>query len=61
MTIIHKQTNSVAFSPQANYADWATATGRRILVPAFMHRGMSRDQRGGTLTAVNLGFLDLSR
>jgi hypothetical protein len=24
---------SVAFSPQANYTNWATAAGRRILMP----------------------------
>jgi hypothetical protein len=49
---------SVTFSPQANYTDWATATGSRILVPTFVDRGMSRGQRGGTSTAVNLTFLD---
>jgi hypothetical protein len=26
----------MAFSPQANYTDWATATGRRILVPTLV-------------------------
>jgi hypothetical protein len=51
----------VAFSPQANYADWATATGRRILVPTFADRGVSCCQRGGTPTALNLSFLDRSR
>jgi hypothetical protein len=50
--------NSVAFSSQANYTDWATATGRRILMPTFMDRGVSRGQRSGTPTAVNLSFLD---
>jgi hypothetical protein len=29
-------TNSVAFSPRANYTDWATATCRRNLVPTFV-------------------------
>jgi hypothetical protein len=29
------QKNSVTLSPQANYTDWATATGRRNLVPTF--------------------------
>jgi hypothetical protein len=28
-----KQTNSVALSPRTNYADWATATCRRVLIP----------------------------
>jgi hypothetical protein len=41
--------------------DWASATGRRILVPTSADRGVSRDQRGGTPTAVNLIFLDRSR
>jgi hypothetical protein len=50
----------MAFSPQANSADWATATGRRILVSTFVDRGVSRGQRGGTPTAVNLSFLDRS-
>jgi hypothetical protein len=56
-----QKTNSVAFSPQANYTDWATATCRRNLVLTFMDRGVSRGQRGGAPTAVNLGFLDRSR
>jgi hypothetical protein len=50
----------VAFSPQANCADWATATDRRILVATFVDRGVSRGQRGRTSTAVNLSFLDRS-
>jgi hypothetical protein len=54
------KTNSVAFSPQANYTDWTTATGRRNLVPTFVDRGVSRCQRGGTRTVVNLSFLDRS-
>jgi hypothetical protein len=33
MDSIHNYDNSVEFSPQANCTDWATATGRRILVP----------------------------
>jgi hypothetical protein len=53
--------NSVAFSPRANYTDWATATCRRNLVPTFMDRGVSRSQRGASLTVVNLSFLDRSR
>jgi hypothetical protein len=55
------KTNSVAFSPQANYIDWATATCRRNLMPTFVDRGMSLGQRGGSLTVVNLSFLDRSR
>jgi hypothetical protein len=54
-------TNSVAFSPQANYTDWATATDQRILVPNFVDRGMLRGQCDGIPTAVNLSFLDRSR
>jgi hypothetical protein len=53
--------NSVALSPQANYTDWATATYRRNLVPIFVYRGVSRCQRGGSPTVVNLSFLDRSR
>jgi uncharacterized membrane protein len=56
-----KQTNSVAFSPQANYTDWATATCRRNLVPTFVDRGVSRGQCGESPTVVNLSFLDRSR
>jgi hypothetical protein len=51
----------VALSPQANYTDRATATCRRNLVPTFVDRGMSRGQRGGSPTVVNLNFLDRSR
>jgi hypothetical protein len=52
------QLYSVAFSPQANYTDWATATCRRNLVPTFVDRGVLRGQRGGSPTIVNLSFLD---
>jgi hypothetical protein len=55
-----KQTNSVALSPRANYTDWSIATCRRNLVPTFVYRGVSRGQRGGSLTVVNLSFLDRS-
>jgi hypothetical protein len=48
----------VAFSPQVNYTDWATATCRRNLVTNFVDRGVSRGQRGGSPTVVNLSFLD---
>jgi hypothetical protein len=53
--------NSVALSPRANYTDWATATCRRNLVSTFVDRGVSRGQRGRSLTVVNLSFLDRSR
>jgi hypothetical protein len=56
-----KQTNSVAFSLQANYTDWATATCWRNLVPAFADRGVSRGQQGGSCMVVYLSFLDWSR
>jgi hypothetical protein len=51
----------VALSPQANYTDWATDTCRRNLVSTFVDRGVSRGQRGRSLTAVNLSFLDRRR
>jgi hypothetical protein len=51
----------MAFSPQANYTDWSTSIGLRILMPTFVDRGMSRGQRGGSPTVVNLSFLDRSR
>jgi hypothetical protein len=51
----------MAFSPQANYTDWVTATGWQILVPTFVDRGVLHGQRGGTPMAVNLSFLDRSR
>jgi hypothetical protein len=46
----------MAFSTQANYTDSSTDTNRRILVPVFADRVVSRGQRGGTPTAVNLSF-----
>jgi hypothetical protein len=55
------KSNSVTFSPQANYTDWATATCRRNLVPTFADGEVSRGQRGGSPTVVNLCFLDRSR
>jgi hypothetical protein len=55
------ETNSVAFIPQANYTYRATATCWRNLVPTFADRGMSRGQRGGSPTVVNISFLDRSR
>jgi hypothetical protein len=51
----------MALSPQANYTDWTTATCRRNLVPTFVDRGVSCGQRGGSLTVVNLRFLDRCR
>jgi hypothetical protein len=51
----------VVLSPQANYTDRTTVTCRRNLVPTFADRGVSRSQRGGSPTVVNLGFLDRSR
>jgi hypothetical protein len=51
----------VALSPQAKYTDRATVTCRLNLVPTFVDRGVSRGQRGGSLTVVNLSFLDRSR
>jgi hypothetical protein len=56
-----QKTNSVALSPRANYNNWATATCRRNLVPTFVDRGVSRGQRGGSPTVVNLSFLDRNR
>jgi hypothetical protein len=55
------KTNSVAFSPQANYTDWATVTWWQNLVPTFADREVSRGQRGRSPTVVNLGFPDWSR
>jgi hypothetical protein len=37
------KTNPVAFSPQANYTDGATATYWRNFVPTFADRGMSEE------------------
>jgi hypothetical protein len=52
------KTNSVAFSPQANYTNWATATCRWNLVPSFADRVVLRGQHGESPTVVNLSFLD---
>jgi hypothetical protein len=51
----------MAYSPQANYTDRSTAICRLNLVPTLADRGVSRGQRGGSLTVVNLGFLHRSR
>jgi hypothetical protein len=56
-----KQTNSMALSPQANYAEWATATCQRNLVQTLVDKGVSRRHCGGSPTIVNLSFLDRSR
>jgi hypothetical protein len=56
-----KWNNSEAFRPQANYTDWETATGQRILVQTFTDRRVSRGQRGGTPVVVHLSYLDRSR
>jgi hypothetical protein len=53
--------NSVAFSPQANYTEWSAANCWRNLVTTFADGGVSRGQRGGSPTIVNLSFLDRSR
>jgi hypothetical protein len=58
---LHRKTNSVAISLQVNYTDWATATCWRNLVPTLVDRGVSRGQRGGSPTVINLSFLDRSR
>jgi hypothetical protein len=57
--MVSKLTNSVAFSPQANYTESATAAGWKILVPTFVDRGVSRDQCSRPLWP--FGFLDHSR
>jgi hypothetical protein len=53
--------NSVAHRPRANYTDWANTTRQRNLVRTLVDREMSRNQRGGSPTIVNLSFLDRSR
>jgi hypothetical protein len=59
--ILSYKTNSVALSPQANYTDCAKATCWKNLVPTFADRGVSRGQRGGSPTVVNLSFLHRNR
>jgi hypothetical protein len=56
-----RRNTRVAFSPQANYTDGATATCWGNLVPPFADIVVSRGQRSGSPTAVNLSFLDRSR
>jgi hypothetical protein len=55
------KTNSVAFSPQANYTDWTTAICWRNLVQTFADRGVSHGEHGGSPTVVNLSFLDQTK
>jgi hypothetical protein len=55
-----KQTNSMTFSPQANYTDWATATWRN-LVPTSVDIWVLCGQRDESPTVVKLSFLDGSR
>jgi hypothetical protein len=53
--------NLVALTVRLNCTDWATITGWRILVPTFPGIEVSRGQRGGSSTVVNISFLDWSR
>jgi hypothetical protein len=55
-----KKLNSVAFSPQANYTDRATAACRRGYSQLLRIEGVAWSARR-IPTAVNLGFLDRSR
>jgi hypothetical protein len=59
--ILETKKNSVALSPRVNYTNWSTATCQRNLMPTFVDRGVSRGQRGGSPTVVDLSFLDQSR
>jgi hypothetical protein len=54
MTTELPPTNSVAFSPQANYTDWMTAACQRNLVYNFVDRRVSRGQRGGYPTLISV-------
>jgi hypothetical protein len=60
-TVVPRGDNTVSLSPRAKSTERATATFRRNLVPTFVDRGVSRCQRGGSPTVVNLSFLDRSR
>jgi hypothetical protein len=53
---VHSMKNSLAFTIQANYTDWATATGLQILLPTFMDRVVSCVQRGWNPQPVISGF-----
>jgi hypothetical protein len=50
----------VAFGQQANYADWASTTCRRNLLPTFVDRGVLHGQRSGSPKVFNLSFLHQS-
>jgi hypothetical protein len=54
---IHTKKNSVAFSPQANYTDRATATCGRSCANFLRIEGVAWSVQR-IPTAVNLGFLD---
>jgi hypothetical protein len=54
--VLGSETEINAITPKANYTDWSTATGRRILLPSFADRGVSRGQRGGIRWQLNLVF-----
>jgi hypothetical protein len=56
-----QETNSVAFSPQANYTVWSTVAGRQILLPTFADRGVSRGQRDRPPRTLISVCLDRSR
>jgi hypothetical protein len=49
MCVWTNNTNSVAFSLQATYTDWATATGQQILVSTFVDRRELCGQCSGPL------------
>jgi hypothetical protein len=49
-----KETKTVAFSRQANYTNWATATCRQYLVPTLVDRGVSRGQCIGSPMVVQV-------
>jgi hypothetical protein len=56
-----QQNEFYGFNSESELYRLMTAAGRRILVPTFADRGVSRGQRGGSPTAVNLSFLDRNR
>jgi hypothetical protein len=58
---LEQTTNSMAFSPQANYTDGATATCWQNLVQTFVHKGVLRGKRGGSHMVVTFSSLDWSR
>jgi hypothetical protein len=44
--MVEYQKNSVVFSLQVTYTNWATITGQWILVPTFADRGVSSGPHG---------------